>query len=67
MKWEVVDKPKVELGGAGIFKLEFEARLARAKVPGGWLILTVTAGAPAPHSITFYPDPTHAWDPNRDE
>lgn len=29
--------------------------VARAKVPGGWLIL---AGG---SSVTFYPDPDHAW------
>jgi len=29
--------------------------IARAKVPGGWL---VAAGA---SSVTFYPDPDHAW------
>lgn len=31
----------------------------RTKVPGGWLLLgKVTHGV----SVTFYPDPAHAWD-----
>jgi hypothetical protein len=29
--------------------------IARAKVPGGWLVLAGTT------SIAFYPDPDHAW------
>jgi hypothetical protein len=42
-------------------KLKFERldagghAVARAKVPGGWL---VTCGT----GVTFYPDPKHAWD-----
>ena len=30
--------------------------IQRAKVPGGWLVLYDEG-----KSITFYPDPTHAW------
>jgi hypothetical protein len=30
--------------------------MSRAKVPGGWLVLTSEA------SITFVPDPDHTWD-----
>ncbi|MBI5885591.1 MAG: hypothetical protein HZB85_03295 [Deltaproteobacteria bacterium] len=33
----------------------------RTKVPGGWLILVKEKEEA---SITFYPDPTHAWDGN---
>jgi hypothetical protein len=48
-------------------KLKFEkldadalsARVNRAKVPGGWLvIITSNSGSGA----TFYPDPQHKWD-----
>lgn len=41
--------------------LKFEALaagpypIARAKVPGGWLVVAGTS------SVTFYPDPDHAW------
>jgi hypothetical protein len=34
-------------------------RVSRAKLPGGWLIAT---GEGSTRSITFYPDPDHAWD-----
>jgi hypothetical protein len=30
--------------------------ISRAKVPGGWIVMAANA------SITFYPDPEHAWD-----
>lgn len=32
----------------------------RAKVPGGWLILT--SGGQGFSGLTFYPDPKHEWD-----
>ena len=38
--------------------------LARAKVPGGWLVLLETRGRQGITSgggITFYPDPKHTW------
>ena len=47
--------------GAQEARLKFERldaggyALARAKVPGGWLVASGT-------SVTFYPDPGHAWD-----
>lgn len=47
--------------GAPEARLKFERleagnyAMARAKVPGGWL---VTCGA----GVTFYPDPAHEWD-----
>ena len=49
-------KPAIEVA------LKFEPLAAgpysigRAKVPGGWLV--VAGGS----SVTFYPDPNHAWD-----
>jgi hypothetical protein len=33
-----------------------ELTIQRAKVPGGWLVLYDEG-----KSITFYPDPAHAW------
>lgn len=34
----------------------------RARVPGGWLIFIWTPGRNGLGGVTFYPDPTHAWD-----
>ncbi len=34
----------------------------RAKVPGGWLVWAHWGQGPG--SLTFYPDPQHAWDGN---
>jgi|JI10StandDraft_1071094.scaffolds.fasta_scaffold343170_1 hypothetical protein len=38
--------------------------LHRAKVPGGWLVRVETNDGDytRPLSITFLPDPNHAWD-----
>ena len=33
----------------------------RSRVPGGWLIFIYPPGKGL-HSVTFYPDPNHAWD-----
>jgi hypothetical protein len=33
--------------------------IARAPVPGGWLVWITSGAGPA---LTFYPDPTHQWD-----
>jgi hypothetical protein len=47
--------------GASEARLKFEPldaggyAVARAKVPGGWLIAGGTG-------VTFYPDPSHEWD-----
>ncbi|MBI1741470.1 hypothetical protein HYR54_00185 [Candidatus Acetothermia bacterium] len=39
------------------FKLEvFDARIRRAKIPGGWLVTIRDEG------VTFVPDPKHEWD-----
>lgn len=34
----------------------------RAQVPGDWLVFTWTPGRSGLGSVTFYPDPNHAWD-----
>ena len=33
----------------------------RAKVPGGWLVISQFYVGPA-HGLTFVPDPKHEWD-----
>lgn len=43
-------------------KLDVEAlsvRVNRAKVPGGWLLATISSSG---GGFTFYPDPQHKWD-----
>jgi hypothetical protein len=48
-------------------KLKFEkldvdalsARVNRAKVPGGWLLVATSSSG---GGVTFYPDPEHKWD-----
>lgn len=48
-------------------KLKFEkldanalyANAYRAKVPGGWLVVTKSNSG---GGVTFYPDPEHKWD-----
>jgi hypothetical protein len=37
------------------------ARLSRAKIPGGWLVV-VTSNSGS--GLTFYSDPQHKWDGN---
>jgi hypothetical protein len=54
-------EPEQPAPGAAEARLKFEKldaggyAVARAKVPGGWLIVCGTG-------VTFYPDPGHAWD-----
>ena len=35
------------------------ARVSRAKVPGGWLLVAISNSG---GGFTFYPDPQHQWD-----
>lgn len=37
-----------------------QPQLLRARVPGGWLVMTRTPHND--HAIAFLPDPAHAWD-----
>jgi len=59
INWEYLGKEALPPGE--VFPLKVETW--RARVPGGWLVLTVmrTGQAPA-QSTTFYPDPSHEWD-----
>ena len=45
--------------------LHVDWEVHRAKVPGGWFVLTRMGGAP--QGIAFYPDPQHVWDGGSDE
>lgn len=38
-----------------------EIYIDRAKVPGGWLVRTISDGI----AMAFVPDPTHEWDGRR--
>jgi len=52
---------------AAMPKLKFEkldvdalsARVNRAKIPGGWLVISISSSG---GGVTFYPDPQHKWD-----
>ena len=49
LAWE-----KLNSHGGGVLHWDVH----RAKVPGGWLILTIHNGT----GLAFYPDPEHRWD-----
>lgn len=54
-------KLKVAFDGkeAGVFQ-RLNVMIYRARVPGGWLVLT--GGSAGMSGVTFYPDPRHEWD-----
>ncbi len=60
LKWETLRNEGNAYYGAS------SAEMARAKVPGGWLLrLELTdarTGSSSGCSIAFYPDPEHIWD-----
>ncbi len=59
MNWEGLGKDALPPGA--VFPKTVETW--RAKVPGGWLVLTTMATADGvSQSTTFYPDPAHEWD-----
>ena len=59
MNWEYLGKESLPPGT--IFPKTVETW--RAKVPGGWLVLTTMPTTnETTHSMAFYPDPTHEWD-----
>lgn len=53
MKWE---KQAINPVGEETNK-PYKVTLWRARVPGGWLVLTSNSD-----SVTFIPDPNHGWD-----
>ena len=58
----MVQEPGPASNPAPVHTLKFEQlaagsySIARAKVPGGWLVSNGASG------LTFYPDPQHSWD-----
>ena len=68
INWEYLGEQRLPHPGGGFLgDAAYKALLWRARVPGGWLLLSkydsekfdqggTTTG------ITFYPDPEHAWD-----
>ena len=56
--WEEIESGDKASPDAGAWTTSSVKRLFRAKVPGGWLVLSPAV------SITFYPDPEHEWDGN---
>ena len=63
--WEYVGKQKLLIPDGG-FLADDAARvhLWRAKVPGGWLLMTAkrVAGQEDSGQVSFYGDPKHEWD-----
>jgi hypothetical protein len=59
MNWEYLGKYALPPGA--VFPKTVETW--RAKVPGGWLVLTTLPyNSGIAQSTTFYPDPAHEWD-----
>jgi hypothetical protein len=56
LNWETLNTKREEDG-----ILDSKYITERAKVPGGWLVISQfhIGGA---HGLTFLPDPTHQWD-----
>ena len=64
MRWEKIETARM-ITDPGLFGAtsNINVLLSRAQAPGGGLVVAATAvGAAYPVSVTFYPDPTHAWD-----
>jgi hypothetical protein len=43
-------------------KLTATLPMARAKVPGGWLVAVVSGTVNSHTAVCFVPDPEHRWD-----
>lgn len=56
LRWETLVTTRED---KGILHSEYLAE--RAKVPGGWLVITQFHIGSA-HGLVFLPDPTHQWD-----
>lgn len=62
MRWEKIDETDIP-DGKGLLKSNIHIVVSRAKVPGGWLVLTVTRyGEQSSNTTVFCPDPSHSWD-----
>ncbi len=55
LKWETLNAVREE---KGILNSTYMAE--RAKVPGGWLVISQFHIGPA-HGLVVLPDPTHSW------
>ena len=67
MNWEYLGEQKLPHPGGGFLgDAHYPVHLWRSKVPGGWLLMTkydavkYDAGGTST-TLTFYPDPEHAW------
>ena len=59
MNWEYLGKDALPPGKV----FPETVQTWRAKVPGGWLVLTtMNSGSGTTHSTTFYPAPAHERD-----
>ena len=56
LSWETLNTTREEKGF-----LNSEYVTERAKVPGGWLVISQFKIGPA-HGLVFLPDPKHEWD-----
>ena len=56
LSWETVNTTRDK---QGLLSSEYLAE--RAKVPGGWLVISQFKVGPA-HGLAFVPDPNHEWD-----
>jgi len=56
LKWETLNTQREEDG-----ILHSKYLTERAKVPGGWLVLSQFHVGTA-HGVVFLPDPNHTWD-----
>jgi hypothetical protein len=43
-------------------RLSATVPMARAKIPGGWLVAVVSGTVNAHTAVCFVPDPEHRWD-----
>ena len=56
LSWENIKTVREDRG-----LLNSEYLTERAKVPGGWLVISQFKIGPA-HGLVFLPDPNHEWD-----
>ena len=43
-------------------RIKLQVPVARAKVPGGWLVKIVSGSINSQTAVCFVPDPEHRWD-----